>query len=430
MEKIILDLRIFSNTQKTTTNAEGNDLTPNMKTFYSRQLIKDAKANLVHDQFADKRPIPKNGGKTVEFRKYDPFSKALTQLSEGETPEGHKLNVQTVTATVGQYGDYVEISDMLQLSAVDNTLIEATELLANQAGITLDTITRDVITAGTNKVFAPIVDASGNETPITSRASVTTGSTLRPKDIRYAAARLKRVNAKPIGSSYVGIVHPDVECDLTGNADWIDVHKYADPKKIYAGEIGTLAGVRFVRSSEAKIIAPGDMLGIKGFNRTTLKSAVSNSADIYPSEPFTAEQASSVNSAITGGASYKLYVDGVLRTVSSVTGGAAGTCKITLSEAVTADAGDPVCGTGAGATGAAVYCTMIVGKNAYGVTEVEGGGLEHIIKQLGSAGSADPLNQRATTGWKATKTAERLTEAYMVRIEHSSAQFGMEAQSN
>ena len=64
---------------------------------------------------------------------------------------------------------------------------------------------------------------------------------------------------------------------------------------------------------------------------------------------------------------------------------------------------------------------MIIGANAYGVTDVSGGGLQHIIKQLGSAGSADPLNQRATTGWKALKVAERLVEENMIRIEHCSA---------
>ena len=52
----------------------------------------------------------------------------------------------------------------------------------------------------------------------------------------------------------------------------------------------------------------------------------------------------------------------------------------------------------AGADGRDVYSTLILGDNAYGVTEVEGGGLSHIVKQLGSGGTTDPLNQRATTG--------------------------------
>ncbi len=71
----------------------------------------------------------------------------------------------------------------------------------------------------------------------------------------------------------------------------------------------------------------------------------------------------------------------------------------------------------AGAEGVDVYATLIFGENAYGTTSLADGGLEHIVKQLGSAGSSDPLNQRATVGWKATKVTVRLVEAFMIRIE-------------
>jgi N4-gp56 family major capsid protein len=73
--------------------------------------------------------------------------------------------------------------------------------------------------------------------------------------------------------------------------------------------------------------------------------------------------------------------------------------------------------TGAGASGMDIYSTLIIAANAYGTTNIEGGGLQLIVKQKGSAGTADPLDQRSTVGWKATKTAERLVEDYMVRIE-------------
>ena len=68
-----------------------------------------------------------------------------------------------------------------------------------------------------------------------------------------------------------------------------------------------------------------------------------------------------------------------------------------------------------------VYSTLVLGSNAYGVTDIEGSGMETIIKNLGSSGTADPLNQRATVGWKALKTAIRLVENYMVRIETASS---------
>ena len=75
----------------------------------------------------------------------------------------------------------------------------------------------------------------------------------------------------------------------------------------------------------------------------------------------------------------------------------------------------------AGQDGISVFSTLVLGANAYGVTEIEGGGLQTIVKQLGSAGTGDPLNQRASAGWKALKTAEILSDEYMVRIEHASS---------
>ena len=104
----------------------------------------------VHDQFAQKHPIPKNGGKTIEFRKYNPLPKALVPLSEGVTPDGRKMSVTNLTATVDQYGDYIELSDILLLTAIDNNMVQATKLIGTQAGETLDTITREVINGGTN----------------------------------------------------------------------------------------------------------------------------------------------------------------------------------------------------------------------------------------------------------------------------------------
>ena len=74
----------------------------------------------------------------------------------------------------------------------------------------------------------------------------------------------------------------------------------------------------------------------------------------------------------------------------------------------------------AGTSSIDVYSTLFLGADAYGTTSIDGGGLEMIVKPKGSAGSADPLNQRSTVGWKATKTACILTQAFMVRVETAS----------
>jgi len=335
-----LDLQMFATASTQNQNAtSASGMSAEMKTFYEKRLIDQAEPALVHDQFGDPYPIPTNGGKNIEFRKYDSLPKATTPLTEGVTPDGQTMNVSTVTAEVRQYGGWVPITDTLQLTAIDNNIVQATKIIASQAGRTLDTIVRDVLAGGTNVIYAPKIGEGGAETAVTSRATLDATCQLTSDLIARAATQLKAMNADPIGTSFVGIIHPYVTYELRRDPDWIDVHKYAQPDEIYNGEIGTLHGVRFVETSEAKI--------------------------------------------------WK--------------------------------------GTGCPA-GLAVFSTLILGAHAYGSTEIEGGGLEHIVKQLGYGD--DPLNQRASVGWKAHKTAERLVEQYMVRIESCSARYSATAEAN
>ena len=164
MYKFVLDLRCFGAGENLHTTegvrdvengatipyGEGDGLSAEMRTYYADYLIDNAEPNLIHDQFGQKHRIPKNGGKTIQFRKYDPLPKLTSALSEGVTPTGQSLNMGVVEATVHQYGGYVELSDLLLLTAIDNNLVMATKLLGSQAGRTLDTITREVLCGGTN----------------------------------------------------------------------------------------------------------------------------------------------------------------------------------------------------------------------------------------------------------------------------------------
>ena len=415
-----LNLHLFDlNVQTTTKNSTGNDLSPEMKTYYEKRLLDAAEPNLVHEQFGDKYPIPAHGGKTIEFRRYSALPKALTPLTEGVTPDGSNLNVETVTGTVSQYGDYVTISDVLELTAIDRNIEQATKLLGSSAGRTLDTVVREVLMTGTNVMYAPKVSGS-TVTPVTARADLDSTAQLTLETIFKAVAALKAQNAAPIDDSFVAIVHPNVACDLMLSDKWLDVHKYAVPENIYRGEIGKLAGVRFVESTEAKIIAPSFGAGLANY---TLKTALdgTGSTTIAVNEAISSAEATAITAAIAAGRN-TIYVGGKLATLSAVTAGAAGSATFTTTAAVkSVSKGAVVCGGGAASDGSSVYATLVIGANAYGVTDVEGGGLQHLVKQLGSGGTADPLSQRATTGWKSLLTAEILSQPYMIRVEHGCA---------
>nr|DAQ95607.1 MAG TPA: major capsid protein [Caudoviricetes sp.] len=405
-------LNLFDGNTNTTLDA---GLSDEMKTYYSMRLINLAEPELIHDQFGQKHPIPKNSGKTIEFRKYDSLPKALVPLTEGVTPAGQKLSMGVIRATIKQYGGYIELSDILELTAIDNNLVQATRLLASQAGRTSDTITREVLAGGTNVVYAG--GAKDRSELVGGDATEANNKYLSVDDIRKAVRALKVMNAQKINGYFAGIIHPDTAYDLMSDKKWVDVKTYSDPDGIYEGEIGKIEGVRFVETTEAKIFHAPDLVIADGSNAAvrdlTVKSA--SGKVITVTEALSTNQAA----ALTG---REILVGSELMEVASAAAGAAGAATITVkdSPATTPAASTVIYPGEGGAKGRDVYSTLIVGADAYGVTELEGGGLQHIVKQLGSSGTADPLNQRATAGWKLTKVAERLVEQYMVRIESAS----------
>ncbi len=406
-------LNLFDGNTNTTLDA---GLSDEMKTYYSMRLINLAEPELIHDQFAQKHPIPKNSGKTIEFRKYDSLPKALVPLTEGVTPAGQKLSMGVIRATIKQYGGYIELSDILELTAIDNNLVQATRLLASQAGRTSDTITREVLAGGTNVVYAG--DAKDRSELVGGDDTEANNKYLSVDNIRKAVRALKVMNAQKINGYFAGIIHPDTAYDLMSDKKWVDVKTYSDPDGIYEGEIGKIEGVRFVETTEAKIFHASDLVIADGSNAASRNLTVKSASGkvITVNEALTANQAA----ALTG---RDVLVGSELMEVETAASGAAGAATVTVKNtpATSPTASTVIYPGEGGAKGRDVYSTLIVGADAYGVTELEGGGLQHIVKQLGSSGTADPLNQRATAGWKLTKVAERLVEQYMVRIESASS---------
>ncbi len=334
-----LNLQLFATTMTTETGS----LSAEMKTFYEKRLLDQAEPLLVHNQFGDKYPIPANNGKKIEFRKYSALPKALTALTEGVTPAGNSLTVTTVEGTVKQYGDWIQLSDMLQMTAIDNNVVQATKLLSSQAGRTLDTVTREVLAGGTNVIYAPKV-VDGAETEVLSRSTLTPECVLTPFVVMRAAATLEAMNTPKIDGSYVLIIHPYCRETLQESPGWVDVVKYKEGNNTFSGEIGKIGDVRVVTTSEAKVINDS-------------------------------------------------------------------TCPVVEST-----------------TYYSVFTSLLLGANAYGVTMLENGGLQHIVKQLGYG--EDPLNQRSSCGWKATSVAVRLCEEYMVRIESLSPVWSKKVKAN
>ena len=127
-----------------TTTAE---VDPAVSTFYDRVLLERALPFLIHDQFAEERNIPSKSGNTIKFRRYSALTTATTPLTEGQTPNGQKLAKTDLTAQIAFYGDFVTITDVIDLTVEDAVLTVEAELLGEQAGETRDELTKDMLAA-------------------------------------------------------------------------------------------------------------------------------------------------------------------------------------------------------------------------------------------------------------------------------------------
>ncbi len=307
--------------------------------FYNRTLLERAKPLLVHDRFAQVEDLPANmGTRVMAFRRYTNLAAATTALTEGVTPTGSSLTSTLITSTLSQYGDYVPVTDVVTYESQDRVLTVTAELLGDQAGLTIDTIIRDVLHAGTNIQYA-----NARTTRDTIAAST---DKLDATDIDNAVMTLKLANARkvtsmvdpdtgyntsPVRPCYIGICHPRITPILQGFTGWIDVEKYANKADVMEGEVGKYGDTRFIETTQAKVFTAG------------------------------------------------------------------------------------------GAAGIDVYSTLIIGMYAYAKTRLTGHELENIVKPLGSGGTSDPLNQRATSGWKTWLAARITNDAFMIRVEAAAA---------
>lgn len=302
----------------TTTQTYGNR-TPEQKTFYDRTLLSRLLPNLTFLKYGQKRPMPKNEGDTINFRRFNSLDVPAAPLTEGVTPDGGNLSITAVTATVAQEGNWVRLSDKISMVGIDPVLTESAALMGENAAKTLETRCADVIFKGTSQQFAG---------GATSAATIAAGKVVNSEEIKKAVRTLRNNNAEPLeGGYYIGFCDPSVAYDLQNDSLWQDISKYNGAENIMKGEIGRIHGVRFILTT----LCPTD--------------------------------------------------------------------------ATTATAGT-------------LHKTLIVGKDAYGVVDVNGSSKpEIIIKPTGSAGTEDPLNQRASVGWKAMAVTVRLQELAMVCIQ-------------
>ena len=313
MEKFLMNLQLFADVTPVNVTTQST-MSPTMKTFYDTALLENAREQMIFTQFGKKQPMK---GNKVEWRKFNTFAKALTPLTEGVIPSGQNFGMTNIEATTTQHGDYVAVSDRLEMESYDDVIFGATEEMGATEGETYDTLTRNILVAGNSVAYANDKE---------SRAALTAADVMTPELVAKAATWLKKNKAPKIDGSYVAIIHPSVAYDLRQSEEWKEYHKYNDVAPIFKGEIGELHGVRFVESTASKVWKEGSV---------------------------------------------------------------------------------------------ATYATLFLGKDAFGILDPEGEGMEMIIKGRQQIGG--PLEQFSTIGYKFCHGAKILYQERMLRVETGSS---------
>lgn len=316
----------------------------NIQNYYDRNLLERAVPSLIHGKYCQIRPLPQNSGTRINFRRYNSLAANTTKLQEGVTPTGKQASTTDIYATVSQYGDFIIYTDWLTMTSLDPSLLEFTDILGEQMGLTSDTLDRDMMVTGTTVRLANAVSA---RTDIVTTVSTTDiKSVIRMLELANTAKISKAIQAGAkiatvsVPKGFRAITHTSMRQDYEALAGFTKAQDYASQQNVPETEIGTYGNVRVETTTNAKIWADG--------------------------------------------------------------GGALGATGLVSTSDSQVD----------------VYSTLIFGKNAVGTTPLQKGNIKNIVKNVGSSGVEDALDQRGSSGWKMAKVTKILQEDFMGRVEH------------
>lgn len=236
-----------------TTNATTTpSLSAKMAVYYDRLMLSRLRKKLVLHQFGETRNLPMNSGTTVQwFRRVD-LPANVTALTEGVIPTAIGLSATSISAQLAQYGDFTQTSDLISMTSIDDEIESAVDILSYRAALTLDTLDRNILDAGTNVQFANSKLAL---------SAVATTDVLTGLEVRKAARALMAVDAQSIlDQDFAAVVHPNNAYDLqsdTAVGGWNEANTYVSTENRLSGELGRLYGVRFFQSTNVSFTSTG-----------------------------------------------------------------------------------------------------------------------------------------------------------------------------
>jgi N4-gp56 family major capsid protein len=237
-------------------------ITADQEKYLAKKLIDRSYLKLSMSAAVEKVQMREGSGLTAFMVRYQRMATPQATLTEGVAPPSSTFSLQEQSVTLDQWGDWLEISDVAQLTAMHPIMEQARELLADNAARVMDREITVVMLAGTSVVFG---DGS-----VASRRLITSAMRLNETVLHNAKVSLSLAGAPPIGgpagnaqvvksgsylngNDYLAIAGPEVCADLMQPAvnlgTFVSQALYANQKNLYNNEVGKWLGFRFVESN-------------------------------------------------------------------------------------------------------------------------------------------------------------------------------------
>ena len=262
-----------------------DDISPRTNGLARRKLLERGQRLMVAERFGYFDPQQKNKTKTAMWRRYNSLARATSPLAEGVPPAGQKLTYTDITATLEQYGDSVDITDVVKDTHEDIVDMEALDLCAEQIAETVEELRINVLKAGTTVYYANGVSA---RTSVNSPATRGDFRKIKRFFQKYKGRVITRIikasgkiSTEPVAPAYFAMGHTDLDSDLRDLSGFIPVEQYSDSDKSLPGEIGKIEAIRIILTSMFDSWQAGGASGttyLSGGNAVTSAA----SCDVYP----------------------------------------------------------------------------------------------------------------------------------------------------
>jgi len=406
--------------------------------YIAAELLLLAEKTVIFQQLGEKAKMPAGAGKTYQFNRYDRLSLPRAPLAEGVPPAQNNLSLTTVQAVADQWGAYIELTDVAELTIQHPLMPISIELLGIQAAELIDRNIIDVLLAGTAVSFGGAA---------TTRAGLTTVSTDSFVDAvaQKVVSRLRKRGAHRYeGTNYVGVIDPAMEQDVTtaANSSFVQAAAYANQRLLYNGELGTWRGCRWMVSNFIPTLtgnaaasyttpdSPAGTFAAASYRVVTasysaetglLEKVTQNAAVVFAAldslagtTPNNAAFVYKIFIGLAGGAAADILYQGV----DSVAGTgfiAHNTAFAVLAPPVS---GASMAGSDVAATSAIVHFGWVFGRQSYCVVDLQN--LQTFVSKP-EATPDNPLLQVRTVGYKFMHKPVIQNNQFMERIEVLSA---------